>query len=214
MVFGTISSGSNPDRRTKKSLIYGETMKIGIDIDGVILDSERNLKFYADYWSYFQLNKNRLRDDDVTQENCFDWTDTEIDFFYSNYFDNITKKSELVVGAKEIISKLKEDGHQLYIVTLRGYYRPEERLDAEEKLKQLGVEFDEICWSIKDKIGKCKELGITLMIDDNPDNVEQFANQDISVLYFKEEPIREVSMPNVIKVDSWMDIYREIKKLK
>lgn len=188
-------------------------MKIGVDIDGVILDSERSLKFYADYWSYFALNKDRQREDDVTQENCFNWTDDEMDYFYSNYFDNITKKSHLMVGAKEILNKLKEEGHELFIVTLRGYYREEERIDAENKLKELGVAFDKICWNIKDKIGKCKELGVQVMIDDNPENVEQFANHSINVLYFKEEPIREVKMPNVAKVDSWMDIYREIKKL-
>ena len=188
-------------------------MKIGIDIDGVILDSERNLKFYAEYWSQFTLNKHRLRDDDVTQENCFDWTEEETDYFYSHYFDELTRKSNLVVGVKEILTKLKQEGHQLYIVTLRGYYRKQEQLDAQEKLQELGIEFDQICWSVKDKIGKCKELGIELMIDDNPDNVEQFADENISVLYFKETPIREVKQENVIKVSSWMDIYNAVKSL-
>lgn len=188
-------------------------MNIGIDIDGVILDSERNLKFYADYWSYFTLGKDRLRDDNVTQEECFDWTEEEIRYFYDHYFDAITKKSHLMVGAKEVLKKLKEDGHKLYIITLRGYYRKEERKDAEKKLKQLGIKFDNIAWNTKDKIGKCKEFKIDIMIDDAPFNVQQFANQKIKVLYFKEEPIKDVVMSNVIKVDSWMDIYREIKKI-
>lgn len=188
-------------------------MKIGIDIDGVILDSERNLKFYADYWSYFKLNKDRKRDDDVSQENCFDWNESEIDYFYSHYFDDITKHSNLMVGAKEILLKLKEEGHELYIITLRGYYRKIERIYAEKKLKQLGINFDGVYWSIKDKIGKCKQLGVQVMVDDSPSNVEQFANENIKVLYFKEESIRDVKMKNVVKVDSWMDIYREIKKL-
>lgn len=188
-------------------------MKIGIDIDGVILDTERDLKFFADYWSYFKLAKNRLKNDDVTQEHCFDWTEEEMNYFYSNYFDNLTKKAHLIVGAKEILKKLKEEGHELYIVTLRGYYRKEEKRDAEKKLKKLGVKFDGIHWSIKNKIGKCKELGIQVMIDDNPDNVEQFANSGLGVLYFKEEPTRSVKLDNVVKVTSWMDIYREINKM-
>ena len=188
-------------------------MKIGIDIDGVILDSERNLKFYADYWSHFSLHKDRLKDDDVTQEHCFAWTEEETNFFYENYFDEITRNSNLMVGAKEILTKLKQEGHKLYIITLRGYYREQEKVDAEEKLRQLGVDFDGVYWSTKNKIQKCKELGIDFMIDDNPENVEQFANDQISVLYFKEGPIKDVVLPNVKKVNSWMDIYREVKAL-
>lgn len=186
-------------------------MKIAIDFDGVILDSEPLLKFYADFWSTFSIGKERLRDDEVTQEKCFDWTGEEIVDFYNQYFDKITRQSHLMVGVKEILQKLKDEGHQLYIVTLRGYYNQEERIEAEEKLNQLGIEFDQICWGIKDKIGKCKELDADVMIDDNPTNVMQFANEDIKVLYFKEEATREVCMPNVAKVTSWMDIYRQIE---
>lgn len=188
-------------------------MKIGIDIDGVILDSERNLRFYADYWSTFTLKKERKRSDSVTQEECFDWTNDEIDYFYNTYFDDITKKSHLMVGAKEILSKLKEEGHELYIITLRGYYREEERKDAEDKLNELGVKFDGIYWAIKDKIKTCKELGIDVMIDDSQSHVEKFLNENINVLYFKEPQIREINAPNIKLVSSWMDIYREIKKL-
>lgn len=188
-------------------------MKIAIDIDGVILDSERSLKFYADYWSYFNLKKDRIREDDVTQENCFDWTNEEIDYFYNTYFDTITDNSNLIVGAKEILTKLHQEGHELYIVTLRGYYREQECIGAENKLKQLGDIFKQIYWNTKDKISVCKQLGIQVMIDDNPDNVEQFADNNIQVLYFKEQPIRDVKLDNVTKVDSWMDIYREIKNL-
>ena len=186
-------------------------MKIAIDFDGVILDSEPLLKFYADFWSTFSIGKERLRDDEVTQEKCFDWTGEEIVDFYNQYFDKITRQSHLMVGAKEILQKLKDEGHQLYIVTLRGYYNQEERIEAEEKLNQLGIEFDQICWGVKDKIGKCKELEADVMIDDNPTNVMQFANENIKVLYFKEAAIREIDLPNVKKVGSWMDIYRQIK---
>ena len=186
-------------------------MKIAVDFDGVILDSEGLLKFYADFWSTFEIGKPRLRDDVIMQEKCFDWTDEEIVYFYDTYYREITRKSQLMVGAKEILDKLKEDGHQLFIVTLRGFYNEEEKIDAEEKLKQLDVKFDQICWGIKDKIGKCKELGADVMIDDNPENVMQFENEDIKVLYFKEEATRDVCMPNVAKVTSWMDIYRQIE---
>ena len=35
-------------------------MKIGIDIDGVIIDYERVLKTYGELYSYIELNKRKL----------------------------------------------------------------------------------------------------------------------------------------------------------
>lgn len=188
-------------------------MKIGIDFDGVILDTERGCNFYADYWSAFSLNKERKRSDSTMQEGCFDWTDEEIDYFYNNFYDDITKKSPFIVGAKEILTKLKEEGHELYVITLRGLYREQEQIDAQNKLDELGVKFDGIFWSQRNKVELCKELGISVMIDDGEYNVEKFVNQDITVLYFKESQIREINSPNVRTVHSWMDIYRQIQEL-
>ena len=188
-------------------------MKIGVDIDGVILDSERPLRFYADFWSTFVLGKERLKSTEVSQELNFDWNTDEINEFYAKYFDDITKNSHIVVGAKEILKKLKDEGHELFIVTLRGYYREEEKIIATEKLNQLGVDFDGVYWSVKNKRQKCEDLGLDVMIDDSPSNASQFEGSKVKVLYFKESPVRDVVFPNVTKVNCWMDIYREIKKL-
>ena len=49
-------------------------------------------------------------------------------------------------------------------------------------------------------------------VEDNPNNVLQFEGDDTKILYFKEGPIKDVNMKNVVKVDSWMDVYREINK--
>ena len=58
----------------------GGVMKIGIDLDGTILNSVSSIKFYADYFSYFHCNgKVRNRSDVVAQEKCFDWTKEEED---------------------------------------------------------------------------------------------------------------------------------------
>ena len=189
-------------------------MRIAFDFDGVILDSERPLKFYADYWSYFVLGKDRMRRDEISQEECFDWTDEELNRFFAEHYDNITRESNLMVGAKEILTKLKNEGHKLYVITLRGFYREEEVQEAKSKFQELGIEFDEIYWSVNKKAEKCRELGIDIMVEDNPHNVEQFVGEKTKVLYFKEPEIREVEARNIVKVNSWMDIYREVKNLE
>ena len=188
-------------------------MKIGFDIDGVILNTERDIKFYADFWSFFTLNKPKLKNNEVEPEKCYTWTQEETDYFYNKNFDAITRKTSIIAGAKEIIQLLKKQGHEIYIISYRGDYRKTEISDAIKILKKFKVKFDGYYWSVANKMEKCKELGIDVYVVDNPGKVEQFANSPIKVLYFKDAPIREIKQKNVTTVYNWMDIYKEINKI-
>ena len=187
-------------------------MKIGIDFDGVILDTERWFKYYADYYAYFNLNGMiRKKEDSADQKECFDWKDNEYEEFFNKYFHISTNNASFLPGAEEILQKLKAEGHQIYLITSRkdGY----EFDSANQKLKLLNVKFDDIFLNVRDKYKKCKELGIKLMVDDNPRNIEQFINKDIETLYFKDVKIRNVFAKNIKRIDTWMDIYLEVQKL-
>ncbi len=191
-------------------------MKIGIDFDGVILDSERALKFYAEYYSYFELDeKLRKRSDFVAQEYCFDWTSEEEKQFYKKYFILASKTAPFVAGAKEILKKLKEEGHELYIISNRGVrdYADETKL-ALDRLKELNIEFDGFVWNNKNKAEVCKNLGIEMMIDDSPVNAKTFIGTNIKMLFFKDVKIEKVFADNIKQVDSWMDIYFEANKIE
>lgn len=53
-------------------------MKIGIDIDGVILDYERVLKTYDDLYDFIELKKNGIINrDEHYLRNRYDWTEVE-----------------------------------------------------------------------------------------------------------------------------------------
>ena len=189
-------------------------MKIGIDLDGTILNSENMLKFYADYFSYFYCNgKTRKRNDIVSQENCFDWTKEEEDEFFDKFFDKASEESELLPGAKEIISKLKQDGHKLYIISLRGYYRDEELKVGNDTLKKLGVDFDGVFWKVKNKLDVCKEHGIDVLIDNDSRYVKDLKGTDVNVIYLRDGYTEKVSGPNIIQAETWVDVYRGIKEL-
>ena len=190
-------------------------MKIGIDLDGTILNSEASLKFYADYYSYFCLNgKIRKRDDIVSQENCFDWTEEEEDKFFNNIFDKASRDCDLIVGAKQIIKMLKEERHELYIISLRGYYRDEELPVGEKAIKKLGVDFDGVIWKVKDKFAKCKELGIDVFIDNDSKYVKEFKNSKINVIYLRDGYTEEVKGKNIFEAQTWVDVYRAVKSLQ
>lgn len=191
-------------------------MKIGIDFDGVILDTERALKFYADYYSYFELGGlKRKRSDSLSQEKCFDWTPEQKKEFYKKYYILASNTASFLTGAKTILKKLKEEGHELYIVSNRGVrdYVDETKL-ARERMKELEIEFDGFAWDNENKAETCKRLGIDLMIDDSPVNAKDFIGSDIKMLYFRDVKIERVFADNIKRVDSWMDIYFEANKIE
>lgn len=190
-------------------------MKIAIDLDGTILNSENSLKYYADYFSYFYCNgKVRKKDDDVSQENCFDWTKEEENRFFNEFFDIASEDCDLIVGSKQILKKLKEEGHQLYIISLRGYYRDEELKVGEKAVKKLGIDFDGVFFKVKNKFEKCKELGIDLLIDNDSKYVKEFKDSSVNVIFLRDGYIEKIEGKNIMTAETWVDVYREIKEIQ
>ena len=190
-------------------------MKIGVDFDGVIIDTERNLKFWADYYSYFKLNGMTRKTGRYTaQEKCFDWNDEQIKTFYKKYYIVASKNAPFLPGVKEVCEQLKKQGHEIYVITAResnnGQF--DETIYAKRRIKELGFEFDGIYFDVFNKPEKCRELGIDIMVDDGPQNVEMFAGTEILTLYFKDVQIQNITAPNIKKIDTWMDIYLEVQK--
>lgn len=189
-------------------------MKIGIDFDGVILDTERYLKYYADYYSYFELGgKTRKRSNTLTQEDCFDWTPENRRYYYEKYYVKASKVAPFIPGVKEILKKLQKQGHEFYIVSGRGFEFYDERALALDRLKTLGIEFAGYNWSQHDKGKTCEELGIDIMIEDNPRYVASFEGKKCKVLFFKDVQISNYTAENVKKIDTWMDVYLEVQKM-
>jgi len=190
-------------------------MKIAIDFDGVILNSENSVKYYADYYSYFFCGgKVRKTDEYIAQEKCFDWTREEEDRFFNEYYDKASNDCDLIVGAKQMLSMLKKEGHQLYIVSLRGYYRDVEIEVGQRIVEKLGVDFDGVFWRVKEKLAMCEELGVDLIIENDSDHVKKFKNTSIKVLYLKDGYTEKVCGSNITTVETWVDVYREIKNLE
>ena len=187
-------------------------MNIGLDFDGVILDSERISRFAAEYWSINTLGKPRLIRNEVSQDMCFNWTQEEVERFFSEVYYDIIADCQFMPGVNEILKKLSDLGHKFYIITLRGYFRPEEITYAKKDLEKLSITPEQIIWGESNKAKRCEELNIDIMIEDNPKNIELFKNSKVDVFYLRDSEAREVNLKNVTTVYNWMDIYNEILK--
>ena len=187
-------------------------MNIGIDFDGVILDSERVLRFAAEYWSTTVLGKPLTNLNEVSLEARFNWTDEESKRFFTECYDKTVKDCNFMPGANEILKELSKLGHKFYLITLRGCFRKQEIALTKKALKKLSIKPEMIIWGERHKAQKCEELNLDLMIDDNPLNVEQFKDSKVEVLYLRDQGVKEVKLKNVTTVYNWMDIYREVLK--
>ena len=192
-------------------------MRIGIDIDGVLTDLER---FMIDYNTKYCFDNNipvgiNLGEYDDKMFNCDDenvvnfWRQYIIDYFQnypSRYF------------AAEIIRKLKEEGHEIYIVTSRnGYGVPPEYLDEVQNLtktwlEKQGVVYDKIISTEGSKLPYCRGNYIELMIEDSPNNIKEISN-NIPVFCFTSFWNQNVEGKNITRVNSWYEIYDKIKKI-
>jgi len=70
-------------------------------------------------------------------------------------------------GAVEAISRWHEEGHFVHITSHRA---TDTQAHTEEWLRKIGLPFDELYCSY-DKVSRCVEIGIDVLIDDSPLNL-------------------------------------------
>lgn len=80
-------------------------------------------------------------------------------------------------GAVETVRRWHEAGHFVHITS----HRAQDRSRATEQwLRQIGLPFDDLHCSF-DKVSRCAELKIDILIDDSPANIRRAMEQRIAV---------------------------------
>lgn len=95
-------------------------MNIGIDVDAVLLDWEKGLLTMAEIFDIDECRGNGKVNKTYFIQNQYDWTEEEKQQFVKKYFLILSKKANIMLGAKEVIQKLHEMGHKLIIISTRG----------------------------------------------------------------------------------------------
>lgn len=191
-------------------------IKIGIDVDGVILDYMVTVRAYAELYDYCDLHKNGVINREAMKvKERYEWTKEEVKYFADKYFVDLTKKCAFNPLAVDIIKKLKQEGYGLYIISNRGLIHEEAATIVEEMFKAEGLEFDGLFWKVSDKLQVCLENDIKIIIDDSPDVCEKVVENDILALYFREKNSTKLSENSkLIDIDNWGEAYRHISNFK
>ena len=195
-------------------------MRIGIDIDGVLTNIDQ---FLFDYYAKFLFDNNvdfSFSKFDYDTNKVFGVTEKIEDDFWDKYLDFYARTEKARPFAAEVIKKLKNDGHEIFIVTKRYACDRDDKTGKKARktvtnwLKKNDIYYDKIVFCKSSyKVDEIIQNNIDIMIDDNPKNIESVANI-IPVLEFVASYNFEVSGPNIIKCLSWYDIYNKIKSLK
>ena len=192
-------------------------MKIGIDLDGVVFDSEKEFRVYSELYDMIDLKQNSKTDNrELKFQDRFQWTGKETEDFLKKYHKQIIEESNFIPGVKRILKLLKEDGHSLILITARGGLNKDMIKITEERLKENGMDiFDKYYWATENKDEVCQRENIDIMIDDSCKNCENIANSKIKTIYLKDAPSYNLEENKYIKVlYNWGEIYRYIKKIE
>lgn len=191
-------------------------MKIGIDLDGVVFDSEKEFRVYSELYDMIDLKQNSKMDNkELKFQDRFKWTEKEIEGFLNKYHKQIIVESNYMPGVKRILNLLKQDGHSLILITARGGMNKDMIKITEERLKQSEMDiFDKYYWATENKDDVCIKEKIDIMIDDFYKKCESIANKKIKTIYLKDAPSYDLEENEYIKVlYNWGEIYRYIKEI-
>jgi len=194
-------------------------MRIGIDIDGVLMDIER---FIVDYGTKFCAENNLPIEVNLGKyDKCkmLNLTEEQAVKFWNKYLVYYATKYQPRDFASEIVNKLKEEGHEIYIVTGRNYYgMPKEYIGkmkeiVPEWLKNNNIPYDKIIYTEESKLPYCVGNYVELMIEDWDKVVKEISTK-IPVLCFDCKYNESVEGKNITRVYSWYDVYSKIKEMK
>ena len=193
-------------------------MRIGIDIDGVLTDLER---FVIDYGTKFCKENNipiKVELGHYDENKILNLTEEQTIKFWNEYIIYYATKYNPREFASEIINKLKEEGHEIYIITARNDYGvPKEYIGKMKEivpnwLKDNDISYDKIIYTEGSKLPYCVGNYIELMIEDSPVNIKDISSK-IPVLCFNCKYNENLEGENIKRVYTWHHVYSKIKEM-
>jgi uncharacterized protein len=139
--------------------------RIAIDIDSTL----------HHYWDLFRSIVRERYDVDLAYEDQTDWGITRLSQDHVRAAVSETHSDENIAGAEpypgavETVRGWHEQGHWIHVTS----HRAESCAPATARwLEEVGIPFDDLHCSW-DKVTRCVELGIDVLVDDSPVNLER-----------------------------------------
>lgn len=195
-------------------------MRIGIDADGVLTELERYL---WDYGSKFLIDHNLDVSIDHTKYNtqgAFGWDEEKDTMFWKANYGHYCKSVSVKRFAPDVIKKLKQEGHEIYIITARGndsFVDPKHKKRSDKMLikwlKNNKIKYDKLIFTGEDKLKHCLDNEVDIMIEDCPANLKQISKV-IPMICMHADYNAKVSGKNIIRCHTWYEVYNRINSVE
>lgn len=162
-------------------------------------------------------NSGIINKDAYITRGMFDWSKEEQDEFYYNNIERIVKKLDVIDNAPKYIKKLKELGHEIYIVTGRdnGEYSDPYKMTA-DWLQEHNIEYDKLlltnAYNALEKAKICIDNNISIMIDNSTRISQEVDKVGIKALLMYTPYNRQSN--DLTRVHNWKEIYEFIINFK
>lgn len=194
-------------------------MNIGIDVDGVLLDTRQ---FMLEYGKRF-FRREPVDPAGYTIEEMFGVSGVPVLLFGMRWFlPYYCRKYPPSPGAAEVYRELKDSGNMIWQITARKFALNPSPLGRyshralEGWLSRNGFCYDRLLLvdekrAAQEKLGCCRKHGIDIMIEDNPDTALALAGNGIKVLLFDAPYNREAESENIVRVHNWDEAGRYLR---
>lgn len=185
-------------------------MKIAIDLDGVVFNSEMFFMAVAEIYDAMILGKNSLlKSDEPRVQKKYSWSKEELAGYIDRYANS--EDFDIMPGAKIVIDALKES-NELFVISARGQFNKDEIAIANKKLDNAGIKFDHYYFGYLNKNEIVKSNDIDIMIDDRYDVCQSLSEEKIFCIYFRMAG-RKILPQNdyLMEVNNWGEVYRILK---
>ncbi len=181
-------------------------MNIGIDFDGVINTNNAAAMAILEHAIAHSLGYRVSKTKALNSQDRYGFTDADYDTYLTLRHNQINSQQffadmRMMSGADNAIKTLNDKGHQIYLVTARGCDSNGE-FDANvcqyvhQTLTRWGLLDHGLLIDEKysfssnptrrqiDKVVQCKNLGITVLVDDGKKNIQKVRLADFSAIHF------------------------------
>lgn len=193
-----------------------EKIRIGLDIDNVITDFDKDLlkEFLAE-------DKNKRNTGIINPKSThiskgmFDWSKEEVDEFFANNMQRIAMSLPARRNAGKVINKLLSEGFEIYLISHRVFPHYTEPYEVTYNwLRKHNINYTKLILSKEpDKTEECLEYKIDMMVDDRVSQCKIMSENGINVFVMRTR-YNIWENHNLKEITSWNKLYQEAQKLK
>lgn len=192
-------------------------MRIGIDIDDTLVKTNDYMTEISCQFDKKFGNTGKVLYPKKKYHSKFKWTPEQKFQFYQCFFDEYYQDIPLLTDALNVLKNLKQRGHELVIITARGYQNHHIEHSYEKNkqwLDEKQIPYDQLIVDAKYKGPICEANHIDLLIDDSYGQCSFVAKHNqIPVFWFTKE-VDQPLVQGMQVVSSWKEVQQQLLKIE